>query len=548
MASPNNPDEGKLPARPVPVVPKPPAAAAAPAVPQPQPQPTAAVAAAPRPPRAGLLGGLLRNTPAWAISMLVHVIVLLAMALIVTETPKPDAPRLITASAPEVEENFEEFEEQMELDQAIVPEQQMTEVVTLPQDTMVRDVEVVTNANDLDAAQVAVDVVDVSAQFGAASDLLATAGAAGGSAAGFGGRTSSVMQSDMVRSAGGDPVLVSRSVEDAITYFRQHQLPDGGWSFDCKNTPGCQGQCDNPKHNTCLKDRVAATALVLWPMLAKGYTHKGVGEFGKHKQSIEQGLAFLGQNVIEGKGKAFHKGGNMYSQALTAVVLSEAYGMTQDSRLQMPAQLAIDYIMEGQDPVGGGWRYTPKQPGDTSAFAWQIVALKSANMSYMRVNPLVIRKAASFLDSVASDDGAAYGYTDASTPSPARNAAGLLCRVFMGWKSDNDALRRGAIKLAKQGPTGDIYHTYYATQVLFHMQKQLPAEWMAWQKAMTDMLVRAQAKEGHQKGSYFKGMDAGHASEAAGRLYVTSMATMTMEVYFKIGVMYSKESADDFVE
>jgi len=166
----------------------------------------------------------------------------------------------------------------------------------------------------------------------------------------------------------------------------------------------------------------------------------------------------------------------------------------------------------------------------------------------MRVNPLVIRKAASFLDSVASDDGAAYGYTDASTPSPARNAAGLLCRVFMGWKSDNDALRRGAIKLAKQGPTGDIYHTYYATQVLFHMQKQLPAEWMAWQKAMTDMLVRAQAKEGHQKGSYFKGREAGHASEAAGRLYVTSMATMTMEVYFKIGVMYSKESADDFVE
>ena len=544
MASPNNPDEGQVPARPVPVVPKPPAAAAV----APPVAPARPLAASPRRPQSSLLGGLLRNTPAWAISMLVHVIVLLAMALIVTEPPKAEKPRLITASAPEVEENFEEFEEQMQLDEAVVPDQQMAEVMTLPQDTVVQDVEVVTNANDLDAAQVSVDVIDVSSQFGATSDLLATAGTAGGSAAGFGGRTSSAMQSDMVRSAGGDPVLVSRSVEDSLDWFRRHQHPDGGWSFDFKNTPGCQGQCDNPKHKTSLNDRVGATALALWPMLAKGYTHKGTGEMAKHKQSIEEGLAFLGRNVIEGKGKAFHRGGNMYSQALTAVVLSEAYGMTQDSRLQMPAQLAIDYIMEAQDPAGGGWRYTPKQPGDTSAVAWQVVALKSANMAYMRVNPLVIRKATMFLDSVASDDGAAYGYTDATTPRPSLNGAGLLCRIFMGWKQDNDALRRGAMKLAKQGPTGDIYYTYYATQVLFHMQKQMPTEWMAWQKAMTDMLVRSQSTEGHQKGSFFKGMDAGHAADAAGRLYVTSMATMTMEVYFKIGVMYSKESADDFVE
>ena len=64
-------------------------------------------------PRRSLVGGLLKQTPAWAISMLVHVIVLLSMALVVNEVPKPEAPRMITASAPEVEENFEEFEEEM---------------------------------------------------------------------------------------------------------------------------------------------------------------------------------------------------------------------------------------------------------------------------------------------------------------------------------------------------------------------------------------------------------------------------------------------------
>ncbi len=93
-----------------------------------------------------------------------------------------------------------------------------------------------------------------------------------------------------------------------------------------------------------------------------------------------------------------------------------------------------------------------------------------------------------------------------------------------------------------------MYYTYYATQVLYHLQNQLPTEWAAWQTALIPMLHKAQVREGHQKGSFFKGMDAGHAAEVGGRLYITSMATMTLEVYFGKGVIYAKEAADDFVE
>jgi hypothetical protein len=492
---------------------------------------------------------MLKTTPAWLISMLVHIVVLLFMALAVNKVPQQEMPRLIEGSVSQVEENFETFDEQIEIAEAVVPEQLVSETLALPTDTVVQDVEVVTDANDLDAAKMDVDVTVADVGVGANADLLTTVGVAGGTATGFGARTSSAMQTEMIRSSGGDPVLVDREVEESLSWMVRHQFPDGGWSFDCENNPSCQGQCDNPKHKTHLNDRVAATALAIWPLLAKGYTHTGAGARSKNKIPLEKGLTFLARNVIEGKGKAFHRGGNMYSQALTAVVLSEAYGMTEDPRLQGPAQLAIDYIMAGQDPVGGGWRYTPKQPGDTSAVAWQIVALKSANMSSLRVEPLVIKRAIHFLDSVASDDGAAYGYTEAANPRGALNAAGLLCRIFTGWKQNNDAMLRGATKLAKQGPTKDIYATYYATQVLFQLKKQLPTEWLSWQKAMTDMLVKAQSTAGHRQGSYFEGLEAGHAAEVGGRLYVTSMATMTMEVYFKQGVMYSSQaSADDFVE
>jgi hypothetical protein len=68
---------------------------------------------------------------------------------------------------------------------------------------------------------------------------------------------------------------------------------------------------------------------------------------------------------------------------------------------------------------------------------------------------------------------------------------------------------------------------------------------------MSDMLVKAQITAGHQAGSYYEGFETGHAPHAGGRIYVTSMATMTLEVYFKHGLpLYQdvKEPADDFVE
>ena len=493
--------------------------------------------------------------PAWAISMLVHIIVLLSMALVVNEVPKPEAPRMITASAPEVEENFEEFEDVVE-DQPVVHDQETAELMILPASAEVREVEVVTQADELDASQTSVEIADISMDVAASTDLLSAVGTTGGTAAGLGGRTSSAIRADMVRSGMRGIYTaelekqIDNDTENSLHWLWEHQWPDGGWSFDCSKHPSCQGQCENPKNKHHLNDRVAATALALWPSLMKGYIHGGARPKTKidHRPKIEMGLAFLARNVIEGKGKAYRQGGDMYSQALAAAVLSEGYAMSQDKRLQLPAQLAIDFIQAAQDPNGGGWGYQPKSPGDTSVVAWQMVALKSANMSYLRVAPLTVKKAVMFLDAVQSDGGAAYGYNDVKSVRPSMVGAGLLCRIFTGWKSDNDSLIRGARSLAKRGPTGDMYYTYYATQVLYHLQNQLPAEWAAWQTALIPMLHKSQVTEGHQKGSFFKGFDTDYAASVGGRLYITSMATMTLEVYFGKGVIYAKEAADDFVE
>jgi len=235
----------------------------------------------------------------------------------------------------------------------------------------------------------------------------------------------------------------------------------------------------------------------------------------------------------------------MYSQGLAGIVLSESYAMTQDRRLQLPAQAALNYIMAAQDPAGGGWRYSPKQAGDTSAVGWQLMALKSGHMAFLQVSPLTIKKAVEFLNTVQQDDGAAYGYSDPGNGA-ATSAVGLLCRMYLGWKKDHPALQRGVDRLAKMGPSKDLYFDYYATQILHHLEGD---RWVSWNTRMRDMLVNSQAKRGHEAGSWYDGVDGGHGAHAAGRLYCTSLATMILEVYYRHLPIYGKGSVDeDFKE
>jgi hypothetical protein len=252
-------------------------------------------------------------------------------------------------------------------------------------------------------------------------------------------------------------------------------------------------------------------------------------------------VAFLAELAIKGKGKAYGSGGTLYSQGLAAIALSECYGMTQDNRLAIPAQLALNFVMDAQDPVGGGWRYSPRQPGDTSAVGWCLMALKSGDMAHLRVNRLSVTKTIEFLDSVQSDDGAGYGYTSPGA-SPTLSAVGLLLRMYMGWKRDNPALKRGVEKLAKAGPTGNLYHDYYATQLMHHMEGDV---WIAWNAKMKKLLLDNQEKTGHETGSWFKGVGGGHGPEVAGRIYTTSLATMMLEVYYRHQPLYRGQSVEE---
>lgn len=476
--------------------------------------------------------GVLSGMTSFAASMIVHVVLLVSLALIVPQTAKKESPRIIR-SAPVVEEAFEEFSEEP-LDQPQSEESSSDSF--MPEVPVNVDVQITETPTDVDMTSISVELDTFGIEAAPASDMLQTVGAIGGQAGGLSGRSDPTMRKTLVQQGGGN-AQSEAAVEAGLKWIINHQMPDGGWSFNLLQCPSCQGKCSHADTKDGRADRGGATAMALLPMLGRGYTHRT----GPYQKQIEAGLTFLGQMVVAGKGQGYQSGGTLYSQGLVGIVLSESYAMTQDPRLAGPSQLALNFIMNAQDPVGGGWRYAPRQPGDTSVVGWQLMALKSGHMAYLQVNPATIAGAVKFLDSVAADDGAQYGY---ATPGNGggTSAVGLLCRMYLGWKKDHPALQRGVARLAKLGPSTDLYFDYYATQVLHHMEGDL---WKGWNAKMRDMLVNAQAKNGHEEGSWYDKVDGGHGAHVGGRFYCTSLATMILEVYYRHLPIYGQSSVED---
>jgi hypothetical protein len=333
---------------------------------------------------------------------------------------------------------------------------------------------------------------------------------------------------ELVRKYGGSDESEA-AVDDALKWLAEHQMADGGWNFDYRGGR-CAGRCDHA--GTMDTARNAATAMALLSMLGAGQTH----EEGKYAKQVAAGLKYLLENikVQDDRGTFEEPGGNMYSHGLATLALCEAYGMTRDSKLLDPAKSAINHIIYAQDPIGGGWRYQPRQPGDTSVLGWQLAALRSGQTAHLNVPADTLKGANGFLDTVSTDDGASYGYTVPGAGS-ATTCIGLWSRMQLGWPHDKPALVQAMALVSQRGMSArNSYYNYYATQAAFQYGDK---PWETWNQPMRDFLVERQSKDGHAKGSWFIGGDH-HGSERAGRLYCTFMATMVLEVYYRYPRLY----------
>lgn len=323
------------------------------------------------------------------------------------------------------------------------------------------------------------------------------------------------------------------AVELGLAWLAAHQFSDGSWRFDFRKARQCNGQC---KDHGSISSTTAATGLSLLAFLGAGYTHRE----GPYQEAVNRGLYHLmGRMKMTKNGGDLRDGSShgMYCHAIATLALCEAYAMTEDTSLVRPAQSGIDFIVYAQHK-GGGWRYYPQQPGDTTVTGWQVIALKSAVLAGLQVPSPVWHDVERFLNKVGSDYGAYYGYQRPGR-EPTNTAIGLLSRMMLGWDRDKPPLRRGIAYLGRHGPSeNDMYFNYYTTQVMHHNGGY---EWKLWNERLRDFLVATQAKNGHERGSW---QFAERYSRNAGRLYNTAMTIMTLEVYYRYMPIYDKRAAE----
>ena len=466
----------------------------------------------------------LSSFPAWLVSLLVHLILLLILALILLpESWQAEFITLSTAVAPLDREGGIEFidraDDPLEYDTPLPPHFQRVE----------RELREVRVAADQDARELLVDPDPVISEV-PLDEVRESLTLRNGPA-----YTMSIrdprLRNEIVRREGGT-TLSEAAVSRGLRWLASVQNHDGSWSLSGYHNH------EDPDN----RGDAAATSLALLPFLGAGQTH----ESGRYKQTVSRGLRWLIENQLPNGDlrKGIVSDAGMYAHGQASIVLVEALAMTGDERFRQPAQRAIAYIEKAQHEQGG-WRYKPGQSGDTSVMGWQLMALQAARGSNtgLNIDDSTLKLADYYLDLAGrsypgrryarAPAGALYRYLPGDNqPKPAMTAEAMLCRMYLGWKRDDPRMTY-AIKwlLEHELPNDDdmnLYYWYYATQLMHHYGGP---EWELWNSHLRDLLIVEQRRGGRYPGSWEpRDFEYGNSG---GRIYVTALAVCTLEVYYR---------------
>jgi hypothetical protein len=340
------------------------------------------------------------------------------------------------------------------------------------------------------------------------------------------------------------------AIELGLAFLARHQQADGSWTL---------GGFDNDPQDRAqlMSSDTAATGLALLAFQGAGYNHR---EF-RYASRMQAALDWLiARQAVTGElyvlaDEESNNYARLYSHAIAALALAEAYGMTQDERLRGPAQKALNYIAAAQDTSLGGWRYRPGSGSDTSVTGWMVMALHSGRLAGLEIDERVWEHLKKWMEGAQDADlDYLYRYNPAAkdsdnirrshgrVSSPCMTAVGLLIRLYTDWEKSDPRFLSGAEYLAQHLPDDttvekrDTYYWYYATQLMKHVGGE---PWEQWHKALHPLLVRTQVRTGSMAGSWepFQPV-ADRWAPHAGRLYLTTMNLLSLEVDYRLLPIY----------
>jgi hypothetical protein len=507
------------------------------------------------------------NAPWWAISAGLHVLLLLIMSFVYMERLLAvEIPPQITVSPPRTDTVITELERKKDIfERRGIPKDEeglQTEepAIFFPEAKLSDHNE---SADNEEYRQMKGDSKEFLSyipgeaggirgrQIGKTPGMYDTLGVGGGGGSGgryggrFGGR-------DNLVARGGGTIATQGAVLSALLWLARHQASDGHWDSD-----GFPAECGRRVNGSCggpgyPEYDSGVTSLALLAFLGAGYTHQSHNTYEGicFGTIVKKGVQWMLANqdtegCVGGRSGAKY----MYNHSIAALALSEAYGMTMTDLLKEPAQRAINFLINAQNP-GLAWRYTARcGDNDTSVTGWAVMALKSAEISGLQTPGAGYDGAKAWLNQVtgadhrvgynARDTGKVVveGRTEQFDHHEALAAIGVMSRIFMSKNRADPALKGGVDLLLKDLPAWDrykidFYYWYYATLALFQYDGPSGPSWRAWNENMKNALVANQKgrPDGCQNGSWdpidrwgFEG----------GRVYATAINALTLEVYYR---------------
>ena len=326
-------------------------------------------------------------------------------------------------------------------------------------------------------------------------------------------------------SAEGDWELTPQSeeaLEHGLEWLAANQGPDGNWE---SNDLGL----------------VSMGALAF---LAAGHS-PGHGKYGAN---LEKALGYVIRNAKpSGLLNISNQQRDMYNHGLSTFVLGQAYGVTNDPRLNQVLDRALKLIFQTQCR-DGGWDYVARsveQGHDLSLAVMQAKAIRSAVDSGLEVPPEVIQSAIKSVREHYSPASGRHGGDADGREGPgqftynrngggqgtlAMAAAGVVCMQEFGqyddWRigKNMDVIRRSVLQKKNDKANRipfDAYTLYYVGQALYQVGGQ---DWKDCYPVLRDSLVAGQLRQPADplRNGVWVGED--RVGGKGGELYSTSVA------------------------
>lgn len=297
----------------------------------------------------------------------------------------------------------------------------------------------------------------------------------------------------------------------ALRWLQSVQQPDGSWG------------------------QTGYSGLALLCFLAHGETPASK-EFGT---TVEKSI-----NWLVAKMPVTGESPSAYQNGIATYALAEAYAMTRDTYPMEHIYDAMDaglrQIVEGQLAEGGYAYAYGEGTWDLSVAGWQFQALKAGGAAGANVPGMerAVSKGLDFLMHHAYANGN-FGYNTKPTKDtePGGNMTGVGALSLQALGRPLALQARGGINTIIKVRLSDykwenanssLYGWYYDTQAIFNDKKK--ANWNRWNKKMQKVLIDNQHEDGYWK---LRENFYGDTEENARHVMSTALCCLQLEVYYR---------------